>query len=66
MVGLLILVCTSIPTALAHGAGLGGFIVAILVVGVGTGGIKSNVAPLVSSVLGFALLFIVLWKGIGN
>ena len=63
MVGLLILVCTSIPTALAHGAGLGGFIVAILVVGVGTGGIKSNVAPLVSSVLGFALLLIVLWKG---
>ena len=48
MVGLLILVCTSIPTALAHGAGLGGFIVAILVIGLGTGGIKSNVAPLVS------------------
>ncbi|KAK1144977.1 peptide transporter ptr2 [Aspergillus melleus] len=48
LVGLLILVCTSIPTALAHGAGLGGFIVAILIIGLGTGGIKSNVAPLVS------------------
>ncbi|KAL4974139.1 POT family-domain-containing protein [Aspergillus desertorum] len=48
LVGLLILVCTSIPTALEHGAGLGGFIVAILIIGLGTGGIKSNVAPLVA------------------
>lgn len=48
LVGLLILVCTSIPTALEHGAGLGGFIVAILVIGLGTGGIKSNVAPLIA------------------
>ena len=47
MIGLLILVCTSIPSSLEHGAGLGGFIVAILIVGLGTGGIKSNVAPLV-------------------
>ncbi|KAJ5389049.1 uncharacterized protein N7496_000117 [Penicillium cataractarum] len=48
LVGLLILVCTSIPTALEHGAGMGGFIVAILVIGLGTGGIKSNVAPLIA------------------
>lgn len=47
MSGLLILVCTSIPTSLENGAGLGGFIVSILIVGLGTGGIKSNVAPLV-------------------
>lgn len=46
--GLLILVCTSIPEALANGAGLGGFIVAILIIGLGTGGIKSNVAPLIA------------------
>lgn len=48
LIGLLILVCTSIPTALEHGAGLGGFIVAILIIGLGTGGIKSNVAPLIA------------------
>lgn len=48
LVGLLIMVCTSIPTSLEHGAGLGGFIAAILIIGLGTGGIKSNVAPLVS------------------
>ncbi|KAH3989776.1 di/tri peptide transporter 2 [Parastagonospora nodorum] len=48
MVGLLILTCTSIPAALDHGAGLGGFIVAIIVIGLGTGGIKSNVAPLIA------------------
>jgi len=48
MVGLLILVCTSIPSALEHGSGLGGFIVSILIIGLGTGGIKSNVAPLIA------------------
>ncbi|KAJ6098544.1 hypothetical protein N7467_000079 [Penicillium canescens] len=48
MVGLLILVCTSIPGALEHGSGLGGFIVSILIIGLGTGGIKSNVAPLIA------------------
>ncbi|KAH7408402.1 di/tri peptide transporter 2 [Phaeosphaeria sp. MPI-PUGE-AT-0046c] len=48
MVGLLILTCTSIPAALDHGAGLAGFIVAIIVIGLGTGGIKSNVAPLIA------------------
>lgn len=46
--GLLILVCTSIPGALAHGSGLGGFIAAIIIIGLGTGGIKSNVAPLIA------------------
>ncbi|KAJ6018251.1 hypothetical protein N7451_001630 [Penicillium sp. IBT 35674x] len=48
LIGLLILVCTSIPAALENGAGLGGFIVAILIIGLGTGGIKSNVAPLIA------------------
>jgi POT family proton-dependent oligopeptide transporter len=48
LVGLLILTCTSIPAALEHGSGVGGFIVAILVIGLGTGGIKSNVAPLIA------------------
>ncbi|CAO2657034.1 Nn.00g058370.m01.CDS01 [Neocucurbitaria sp. VM-36] len=48
MVGLLILTCTSIPSALDHGAGIGGFVVAIIVIGLGTGGIKSNVAPLIA------------------
>lgn len=46
--GLLILVCTSIPSSLHHGAGLGGFIVSILLTGLGTGGIKANVAPLIA------------------
>ncbi|KAF2636209.1 PTR2-domain-containing protein [Massarina eburnea CBS 473.64] len=48
LTGLIILTCTSIPAALSHGAGLGGFIVAILIIGLGTGGIKSNVAPLIA------------------
>ncbi|KAF2874955.1 di/tri peptide transporter 2 [Massariosphaeria phaeospora] len=48
IVGLLILTTTSIPAALAHGSGIGGFVAAIIVIGLGTGGIKSNVAPLIA------------------
>jgi proton-dependent oligopeptide transporter, POT family len=48
MVGLLILVCTSIPSSLAAGAGTGGYIASILLTGIGTGGIKANVAPLIA------------------
>jgi POT family proton-dependent oligopeptide transporter len=47
-VGLLILWTTSLPGSLAHGAGLGGYIAAIIVIGFGTGGIKSNIAPLIA------------------
>lgn len=39
---------TSIPSALSRGAGLPGWIVGALVVAAGTGGIKSNVSPLVA------------------
>lgn len=48
IIGLLILFLTSLPVALRNGAGLGGFITAIIVIGLGTGGIKSNVAPLIA------------------
>jgi len=48
IVGLLILTLTSLPVALDHGAGLGGFVAAIIIIGLGTGGIKSNVAPLIA------------------
>ncbi|KAF9735834.1 hypothetical protein PMIN06_002199 [Paraphaeosphaeria minitans] len=46
--GLLILTVTSIPSVLSQGAGLGGFLAAIIVIGLGTGGIKANVAPLIA------------------
>lgn len=39
---------TSLPVSLEHGAGLGGFIAAILIIGIGTGGIKCNVSPLIA------------------
>ncbi|EGD83934.2 uncharacterized protein TERG_00215 [Trichophyton rubrum CBS 118892] len=48
MAGLIILVATSVHNSLAHGAGLGGFIASIIIIGIGTGGIKSNVAPLIA------------------
>jgi proton-dependent oligopeptide transporter, POT family len=48
IIGLLILFLTSLPVALRNGAGLGGFATAVVVIGIGTGGIKSNVAPLIA------------------
>ncbi|KAF6822479.1 MFS peptide transporter [Colletotrichum plurivorum] len=46
--GLVILWTTSLPVAMEHGAGKPGYIVAIIVIGLGTGGIKSNIAPLIA------------------
>ena len=48
IVGLIILFCTSLPGAIEHGAALGGLITAMIVIGLGTGGIKSNVSPLIA------------------
>ncbi|KAH8153795.1 uncharacterized protein LAJ45_01562 [Morchella importuna] len=46
--GLVILFSTSLPGSLDNGAGLGGLIAAMIVLGLGTGGIKSNVSPLIA------------------
>ncbi|CAO3596059.1 unnamed protein product [Absidia cylindrospora] len=47
-VGLLILTLSSIPPAIESGAAFPGFVVSIIVIGFATGGIKSNVSPLVA------------------
>lgn len=46
--GLLILTLRAIPGAIASGATFPGFIVAIIVIGIASGGIKANVSPLVA------------------
>ncbi|KAK9235939.1 POT family-domain-containing protein [Lipomyces kononenkoae] len=48
VVGLFIIFLTSLPVAIDNGASLGGLITAMIVVGLGTGGIKSNVSPLIA------------------
>lgn len=48
IVGCLILFLTSLPVAIENGAALGGLIAAMIVIGAGTGGIKSNVSPLIA------------------
>lgn len=40
--GLVILFATSVPNSLQHGAGTGGFVTAIIVIGLGTGGVSST------------------------
>jgi POT family proton-dependent oligopeptide transporter len=46
--GLVILLFTSLPSSIENGAALGGLAAAMTVIGLGTGGIKSNVSPLVA------------------
>lgn len=46
--GLAVLFATSLPGPLENGAGFGGLIAAFIIMGVGTGGIKANVAPLIA------------------
>lgn len=46
IMGLIILVCTSTPTAITNNAGIGGLIAAMITIGLGTGGIKANVTPM--------------------
>ncbi|KAI1340570.1 PTR2-domain-containing protein [Xylariaceae sp. FL0016] len=47
-IGLIILWTTAVPSAVHSGASLGGYITAIIVIAFGTGGIKSNIAPLIA------------------
>jgi POT family proton-dependent oligopeptide transporter len=39
---------TSLPIAIENGYALGGLVVAMIVIGLGTGGIKSNVSPMIA------------------
>lgn len=48
IVGLVVLFVTSLPFAIENGAALGGLATAMTIIGLGTGGIKSNVSPLIA------------------
>lgn len=47
LAGLLVILITSLPSSLEHGAGLGGLVTALVLIGTGSGAIKSNVGPLI-------------------
>ncbi|CAN6619063.1 peptide transporter Ptr2p [Trichomonascus vanleenenianus] len=48
VVGNATLFITSLPFSLNHGGGLGGLVAAMIIIGVGAGGIKSNVGPMIA------------------
>jgi POT family proton-dependent oligopeptide transporter len=48
LVGLIVLILTSIPPSINAGIALPGLIIAIIILGLGTGGVKSNVSPLMA------------------
>ena len=48
MIGLLVLVLSSIPPAIDNNIAFPGLIVAMIIIGIGTGGVKSNVSPLMA------------------
>ena len=51
IVGLIILFITALPFAIQNGAALGGLAAGMTIMGLGTGGIKSNVSPLIAEQL---------------
>lgn len=48
IIGIFILFITSLPSIASRDTSLGGFIAAIIIIGIGTGGVKSNVSPLIA------------------
>ena len=48
MAGIFVLLITSLPYSIEHGGAFPGLITAMFVIGIGTGGIKSNVSPLIA------------------
>jgi dipeptide/tripeptide permease len=48
MIGIVTLFVTSLPWSVQRGAAFPGLVVAMMVIGLGTGGIKSNVSPLIA------------------
>ncbi|KTW28580.1 hypothetical protein T552_01841 [Pneumocystis carinii B80] len=58
LLGQIILILTSTPSAIRNGMSLWGFIVSIIIIGLGTGGIKVNVSPLVAEQYNSRKLFI--------
>lgn len=48
VIGIFILFITSVPSITSYNTALGGFITALIIIGLGTGGVKSNVSPLIA------------------
>lgn len=63
MVGIFILFATSTPYSIEHGGALPGLVAAMVIIGFGTGGIKSNVAPLIAEQMRFDRPFVRVIRG---
>ncbi|KAK6455844.1 POT family-domain-containing protein [Scheffersomyces xylosifermentans] len=48
IIGIFVLFITSLPAITSRSTALGGFITAIVIIGLATGGVKSNVSPLIA------------------
>ncbi|KAI5289832.1 peptide transporter ptr2 [Ascosphaera acerosa] len=48
ILGLAVLFVTSLPVSINHGGALPGLVIAMTIIGLGTGGIKSNISPLIA------------------
>ncbi|KAG7664769.1 PTR2 [[Candida] subhashii] len=48
IIGIFILFITSLPAITSRATGIGGYVAAIIIIGIATGGVKSNVSPLIA------------------
>jgi dipeptide/tripeptide permease len=63
MLGIVVLFATSLPWSVQHGMAGPGLVVAMAVIGLGTGGIKSNVSPLIAEQVRSEAAFVETRKG---
>ena len=55
MAGCIVMVVTSIPSLLRNGAGIGGLATSMVLIGLGTGGVKATISPFIGKVVLSAL-----------
>lgn len=62
LVGHIILIISSVPGVIEKESALGAFVIALIIIGLGTGGFKSNISPLVAEQYTRTKLFVATTK----
>ncbi|KAK2814077.1 hypothetical protein FQN50_000481 [Emmonsiellopsis sp. PD_5] len=63
LVGHTILIVSALPPVIQRGGGIGAFAVGLVIMGIGTGGFKSNISPLIAEQYKEEHMYVVVQKG---